>query len=119
MHKSRRISFDLKTDKPDTVIEVSIRYSKSDYVGGENQGYWIGITPVKIDGVFRIQTAYSGVKGFLEGATRFGQKKLDNLASSIEHEVLTGHMEDRWPKQARMVAESNGVRITTWDPKNE
>lgn len=116
---SRKESFDLKTDNPEIVIEVNVRYSKQDgsYVNdrAEQQGYWVNATPVKIEGMFRVTTAYTGTKAFLEPAKRFGAKKLNDLFSTVKHEVMVGHTDDRWPQMARRVAAENDLRITHWD----
>lgn len=115
----RSESFDLPTDQPNKVIEVKVRYSKHDGSyhdpRAESQGYWLNITPVEVDGMFRTTTAYTGVKAFLEPAKRFGAKKLADLLASVKHQVMTGHTDDRWPQLARRVADESGLRITQWD----
>lgn len=118
MANDRRQSFDLSTDDPGKLIHVAIRYSKPDgsYASSrpEQQGYWITITPVKFDGIWRTQTAFSGIKSFLMPAKRFSQKTLDDLFYKIRFEILTGHTEDRWVKKVIEVAESAELRITHW-----
>jgi len=114
MSNNRRISFDLPTDQDGTVIEVKVRYSDGKD-GADRRGYWVNINPVKVEGVFRTVEAYSGVKVFIESANRFGAKKLATLASSVKHQTLTGHTDDRWPRIARQVASDKGLRITQWD----
>ena len=105
MSNKRRDTFDLTTNDPNVVIEVCVRYSKHDgsYYdpNAEQQGYWLNVTPVK-----------------LEGAKRFGAKKFETLMTGVKHEVLTGHTEDRWVKLALRVAEENGLTITQWSKKD-
>ena len=116
MSNKRKMSFDLPTDTPSKVIEVTVRYSKADnsYVNdrAEQQGYWVGFTPVEIDGCSRTTVAYTGVKAFVESGKRFSAKKLDQLFTHIKHAVMVGHTEDRWPRVARLVAENAELRIT-------
>lgn len=115
---NRRQSFDLPTTEEGKVIEVCVRYSKPDgsYYNpdAEQQGFWLNITPVKVDGMFRTTTAFTGLKRFLEPAKRFSEKKLDTLMSSVKHEILVGHTEDAKVKMALRVAEENGLTITQW-----
>jgi hypothetical protein len=114
----RNESFDLTTNDPKKVIEVKVRYSKPDGSyhdpHAEQQGYWIGMTPVEIDGVFRTTVAYTGLKRFLEPAKRFGAKKLETLMIHAKHEILVGHTEDSLVQMALRVAEENGLTITQW-----
>ena len=116
---NRSQSFDLTTTDPNIVIEVKVRYSKPDnsYFNdrAEESGYWVNFTPVKIEGMFRVTTAYTGIKALVEPAKRFGAKKLENLFSEVKHSVMTGHTEDRWPQLARRIASENDLRITQWD----
>jgi hypothetical protein len=115
----RSESFDLTTTTPGMVIEVKVRYSKSDMIGGENQGYWLNITPVKIDGSFRVTTAYTGLKRFMEGAKRFSAKKLETLAIHVKHEIMTGHTEDSLVQMALRVADDSNLTINQWSPGKE
>ena len=114
----RNESFDLPTNDPKKVIEVKVRYCKPDGSyhdsHAEQQGYWLNMTPVEIDGVFRTTVAYTGTKKFLESAKRFGAKKLETLMIRVKHEVGTGHTEDRLVQMVLRVAEENGLIITHW-----
>lgn len=115
---NRRDSFDLSTNDPNKVIEVCVRYHKTDNSyhnpNAEQQGYWLNITPVKIEGSFRVTTCFTGLKKFLEPAKRFSEGKLEKIMGSVYHEIMTGHVEDANVKMALRVAEENGLSITHW-----
>lgn len=77
------------TSDPTLFIEVNVRYAgKPEYSSAEQQGYWLSIVPfrreVKDGFVWRTTTAYSGVKKFLEPATRYSEKYMYNLALDWE-----------------------------------
>lgn len=79
------VAQEIKTNDPGIVIEVKVRYAgKPEYAGAEKQGYWLSIIPFKRnkeDGFFwRTTTAYSGVKKFLEPATRYNERYMCNIA---------------------------------------
>ena len=116
---NRSQSFDLTTTDPNTVIEVKVRYSKPDgsCIGQETQGYWLNATPVKLDGIFRVTTAYTGVKKYLEGSKRFSAKRLDTLMTHTRFEILTGHVEDPLVQMVLRVAEQNDLTINQWSKK--
>lgn len=112
---SRRAKFDLQTTDPKKVIEVCIRYSKPDgsYAESrpEQQGYWVNMVPIELDGAFRIQTAYTGVKAFHEPSKRFSQKKLGEIEASVKHELAVNHTDDRYPTMLRNLLEATGLEL--------
>lgn len=114
MSSDRRMSFDLTTNVPNIVIEVKVRYSKPESLNDFRQGYWVNITPVEVDGIWRTTTAFTGIKRFVMGAKRFSKKQLEALYTDVRHVVLTGHVEDVWVKEALRVAEEANVTITHW-----
>lgn len=113
MSNDRRISFDLPTTTPNTVIEVAIRYSKADhsYVDNraEEQGFWVGMTPVTIEGVWRQFTAFSGLKAFDSPANRFSRKKLEAVRDKVHAQIMTGDPTDRYPAMLQVVIEKSGL----------
>ena len=114
MGNSRSKSFDLTTNDPQIVIEIKVRYYKPSLANDHRQGYWVNITPVKVEGVWRTVTAFSGIMRFVMGAKRFSQKQLDALYNDVRFTVLAGHVEDVWVKEALRVAEDNNLHITHW-----
>lgn len=77
------------TSDPTLFIEVSVRYAgKPEYASAEKQGYWLSIVPfkreVKDGWEWRTTTAYTGVKKFLEPATRYGEPYMRRIALDWE-----------------------------------
>ncbi|TMS80559.1 hypothetical protein [Pseudoalteromonas sp. S554] len=71
------------TGSSSNCIVISVRFNAGgiNYASYENEkrGYYLSVQPVtKSDGWQTIK-GFSGVKGLVEEAKRFGQKKLDNL----------------------------------------
>lgn len=91
MKKPRRLKFDLQTNDPKKVIEVSVRYCNDDTIG--KNGYWTSIMPVELDGFFRTTVAYSGVKAFIKPANRFSQKELERLKDQAYDQIVE-HKDD-------------------------
>lgn len=115
MGNDRRKSFDLTTTDPQIVIEVVVRYATPNAGNDYRQGYWVTISPVKIEKDFRITGAESIVNHFVMAAKRFSQKQFDALFNDVRYVVLNGHIEDVWVKEVNRVAEESGLRITYWE----
>ncbi len=88
----------IETTDPELLIEVTVRYAgKPSYVGDEAQGYWLSVVPVRIvesvmEGITyqtRRTAGYSGVKRFLEPATRYSERYMCNI-------VLPQEWIDEW-----------------------
>ena len=65
-------------------LEVTVSYSKGgmsywDYKDYP-RGYWLHVSPVKIEGRFKTYMMGSGLKRFVVAAKRFGAKALDRAA---------------------------------------
>ena len=109
-------SFDLTTNSKDGwVIQVEVFYSKD---GPNNlrgyRGYWMRISPVKIEKDFRVSNASNQRLFQLEGAKLFSEKRFLALYSSIMHQVLTGHYQDRWVMTCQQIAQENQLKINQW-----
>lgn len=85
MANPRRLSWDIPLDTPARVIEVTVRYSTAN--PDEQQGYWLTVAPVTIDGCWRTTTAYTGFKRPLAPSSRFSAPALARHAESVRADL--------------------------------
>tara|TARA_B100000614_G_scaffold262909_1_gene300698 strand:+ start:181212 stop:181613 length:402 start_codon:yes stop_codon:yes gene_type:complete len=111
MSNNRRISFDLPTTTEGVVIEVVARYTKGDPYSSEQQGFWIGMTPVKVEENWRTTRAFSGLKAFDSTATRFSAKKLEAVRDKVRHQIMNGTPTDRYAMMLQRVVEQAGLKL--------
>lgn len=83
--KTKRRVTRLKTNDAVKHVDVEVFYSKGgmNYFNGTNEsrGYYLSVQPVEVKGDFVTMTAFSGTKWLIEEATRFSEKKLEELAA--------------------------------------
>lgn len=111
---SRRIHVcDLPTTTKGKVLEITVSFS----AGGINyatykqepKGYSVHVQPIEIGKGCRTFVAFTGVRHFLEGATRFNQKRLKELADTVmEHEKIQEIIEH--------VCQKNGLEVLVEPP---
>lgn len=85
MSERKYVVKEFTTSDPTLFVEVVVRYAgKPEYAGAERQGYWLSIVPFKRENdgqwTWRTSVAYSGVKKFLEPATRYSERYMCNIA---------------------------------------
>lgn len=95
--KQKLLIAKLPTTKPNLFVELEVYYSLGgmNFWNGTNEkrGYWVSVSPITIEeraGMvcrsFTIGGGMSGLKGFLEEATRYNARKLESLrAAAIPH----------------------------------
>jgi len=110
---NRRIHFDMPTTKENIVIQITIRYSVGDPYSSvpENKGFWVIMTPTEIDGIFRMITAYSGLKAFHQSANRFSRKKLEAIEAEVKHQIFNGTPTDKYQQMLQKVVQEAGVTL--------
>ena len=83
----------LKTDRPQFIVEIGVRYS----LGGMNmfagivepRGYWLFVQPCEVGDCFRTYGAFSGTKSHILESSRFSQGVLERLAKdALQHPKL-------------------------------
>lgn len=87
---NRRITVEtFPTTEPNRVLRADVYYDQGgiSYFSGcsRKRGYYLSITPVKVEGAFTSVTAFSGTCDLLEEVSRYAERRLQEHAQRVRN----------------------------------
>ncbi len=110
MHNRKIKISDLSTTTPNQIIRIEVYYSEGgmSMLAGEyrTRGYYLSVTPLKIEGAFTRMMAYTGTCTLLEEVKRFSASKLEENARKAQQLPL-------YQRLITHVLEKNQLQLVT------
>lgn len=106
---NRRITVEtFPTTEPNRVLRADIYYDQGgiSYFSGRSRkrGYYLSITPVKVEGAFTSVTAFSATCDLLEEVSRYAERRLQEHAQRVRNLPI-------YQTLIELVQAKNGIKL--------